>query len=256
MKFTVKNRVFGEGVPKICVPLVATTKEGLLEEAQLAKESSCDVVEWRGDLFEGIHDIEETVAILTQLREILAEKLLLFTFRTIEEGGQREFSLHAYQELYEAIAESQQVDLLDVELGMAEFLGRSFIQRLKAQKMVIIMSYHNFAKTPADGEMVLKVSMMKQFAADMGKISVMPHSLKDVLGLMNLSVKLQGLTELPLILISMGNLGKTTRVSGELIQSVMTFGSLTAASAPGQIPVEELRNVLNVMNLEKSEEHG
>lgn len=256
MKFTIKNQVFGEGVPKICVPLVATTKEGLVKEAQLAKDSTCEVVEWRGDLFEAVHDVEAVLATLEELRKILAEKLLLFTFRTIEEGGKREFSLREYQGLYETVAKSQQVDMLDVELGVAEFLGRGFIQKLKARKMVIVMSYHNFDKTPADGEMVLKVSVMKQFGADMGKISVMPHSLKDVLGLMNLSVKLQGLVELPLILISMGDLGKTTRISGELIQSVMTFGALTTASAPGQIPVEELRNVLNVMKLEKSEEHG
>ena len=94
---------------------------------------------------------------------------------------------------------------------------------------------------------------MKQFAADFGKLAVMPHELKDVLRFMNVSVQLAELTELPLILISMGDLGKTTRVSGELIHSVMTFGSLTDSSAPGQIPVEELRQVLDVMHMEKSE---
>lgn len=253
MQVEIKNQVFGQGRPKICVPLVGGTQEVLLEEARLADQSSCEVVEWRVDLFDKVADTDTVLSTLGAIRESLPNKLLLFTFRTTEEGGQREFSFHQYRELYEAVVATGQLDLLDVELGVAEYLGRGFIQNLKAQGAGLILSYHNFHKTPADGELLLKVSVMKQFAADFGKLAVMPHELKDVLRFMNVSVQLTELTELPLILISMGDLGKTTRVSGELIHSVMTFGSLRASSAPGQIPVEELRQVLDVMHMEKSE---
>lgn len=253
MQFEIKNQVFGQGRPKICVPLVGRTQEQLVSEAQLAEKSSCEVVEWRVDLFEEVTNLEAVVATLSEIRENLPNKLLLVTFRTQAEGGQWDLSLHYYQELYEAVAATGQVELLDVELGVAEYLGRGFIQGLKKQGVGIILSYHNFQKTPADGELLLKVSVMKQFTADFGKLAVMPHELKDVLRFMNVSVQLAELTELPLVLISMGDLGKTTRVSGELIHSVMTFGSLTDSSAPGQIPVEELRQVLDVMHMEKSE---
>lgn len=253
MQIEIKKQVFGQGRPKICVPLVGNTSEELVEEARLAAKSSCEVVEWRVDLFDKVADTDTVLSTLGEIRESLPNKLLLFTFRTTEEGGQREFSFRQYRELYEAVAPTGQLDLLDVELGVAEYLGRGFIQNLKAQGIRIILSYHNFHKTPADGELLLKVSVMKQFAADFGKLAVMPHELKDVLRFMNVSVQLTELTELPLILISMGDLGKTTRVSGELIHSVMTFGSLSASSAPGQIPVEELRQVLDVMHMEKSE---
>lgn len=256
MQFEIKNQVFGQGRPKICVPLVGDTQEQLVSEAQLAEKSSCEVVEWRVDLFEEVTNLEAVVTALREIRGNLPNKLLLVTFRTQAEGGQRDLSLHYYQELYEAVAATGQVELLDVELGVAEYLGRGFIQGLKKQGVGIILSYHNFQKTPADGELLLKVSVMKQFAADFGKLAVMPHELKDVLRFMNVSVQLAELTELPLVLISMGDLGKTTRVSGELIHSVMTFGSLTDSSAPGQIPVEELRQVLDVMHMEKSEWNG
>ena len=76
------------------------------------------------------------------------------------------------------------------------------------------------------------------------------NSLKDVLRLMNISSKLRELVDLPLVLISMGDMGKPSRISGELIQSVMTFGSLAEASAPGQIPVDQLVTILDAMHIE------
>jgi 3-dehydroquinate dehydratase-1 len=49
--------------------------------------------------------------------------------------------------------------------------------------------------------------------------------------------------------MAMGDLGKVTRVSGEIIDSVFTFGSLDQASAPGQIPVEQLAQILDALHV-------
>ena len=251
MEFQMKNTVFGSGRPKICVPLTGGSTDSVVHQAGMAADSQCEVVEWRVDLFNQVVDTEVVVETLSHLKTILRDKLLLVTFRTEKEGGKpQEFSLKQYRELYTKIAETGLVDLLDIELEVAEYLGRSFIQQFKEQKIGVILSHHNFSKTPADGELVLKISIMKQFDADMGKLAVMPNSLKDVLRLMNVSAKLKGLVELPLILISMGDLGKTSRVSGELIESVMTFGSLAEASAPGQIPVNKLVEILDLMQID------
>lgn len=113
------------------------------------------------------------------------------------------------------------------------------------------MSSHNFDKTPADGELVMKLGVMRQFDADFGKIAVMPHSLKDVLQIMGLSQKMQGLASVPLILIAMGDLGKITRVAGELMGSVMTFAALEESSAPGQIDITEMSRILAALSLEE-----
>lgn len=55
---------------------------------------------------------------------------------------------------------------------------------------------------------------------------------------------------MPLITMSMGELGMVTRLSGHLTGSVMTFGALTTekASAPGQIPIKELKQILTTLN--------
>ena len=43
----VRNIVIGEGIPKICVPIVGKTKEELLSEVEVLKSVPVDVVEWR-----------------------------------------------------------------------------------------------------------------------------------------------------------------------------------------------------------------
>lgn len=49
---TVENVVFGQGRPKILVPLVGIREPEILEAAAQAKELNCDVIEWRIDFYE------------------------------------------------------------------------------------------------------------------------------------------------------------------------------------------------------------
>lgn len=251
MQITIKDVVFGKGTPKICVPLIGKDSPTLLAQAQVAAASVCDVVEWRVDYFADFASESAVLEVLSHLRTVLKEKILLFTFRTEKEGGLADLSLRDYQSLYVAVAESGLVDIVDVELERAEFLGRGFLNQLKKQRAALLLSSHNFDKTPADGELVMKLGVMRQFEADFGKIAVMPHSLKDVLRVMGLSQKMQGLASVPLILIAMGDLGKVTRVAGEFMGSVMTFAALEESSAPGQIDITEMPKILAALSLEE-----
>ena len=247
----VKNVKFGEGQPKICVPLVGRTKEELIEQATKANASGADVVEWRVDYFEAVTQTEFVIETLLALREILKDKLLLFTFRTLAEGGEQELSLTAYKELCLAVAATKVIDLIDIELVQVEYLGREFIANLKANNVKIIMSSHDFEKTPNDATLVFRVNVMNQLGADIGKLAMMPQQLTDVLRIMGIVSKVRGFNQLPLAVMAMADLGKVTRISGELIGSVLTFGSLEQASAPGQIPVEQLKETLDILKLEK-----
>lgn len=51
----------------------------------------------------------------------------------------------------------------------------------------------------------------------------------------------------PLITMSMGSLGVVSRVSGATFGSAATFGAAKKASAPGQVSVDELRSILEVL---------
>lgn len=257
MAVQIKNVLFGDGKPKICVPLTESSNEALIQQAEQASQSPAEVVEWRVDLFQAVDSSEAVLETLSHLRTALKGKLLLFTFRSSAEGGNHELSLKNYQKLYETVAESGLVDIMDIELARAEFLGRQFVQNIK-DHAALIMSSHDFEKTPADGILVMKIGMMDQFGADIGKIAVMPQSSQDVLRLMGLAVKVHAFGSLPLALISMGDQGKISRISGALMDSVLTFGALEKGSAPGQLPVEKLAEILNWMTIETtgSEQNG
>lgn len=246
----IKNITIGEGRPKICVSIMGATKEPLIEQAKKANESPADIVEWRVDYFTDGTDSKKVIEVLKELQEVLTEKILLFTFRTKEEGGEQTISLGAYRDLYLVVA-NQGVDMVDLELARVEFLGRTFVQSLKEANTKIVMSSHNFEQTPVDGDLVFRVNVMKQLGADIGKIATMPKQLQDVLRIMGLVSKVRGFHEMPLAVMAMGDLGKVTRISGEVTGSVFTFGSLEEASAPGQIPVEQLDRILTLLQVEK-----
>ena len=55
----VRNVKIGEGVPKICVPIVGVTKEEIINEAKTFENIPVDVVEWRVDWFEHVFEFEK-----------------------------------------------------------------------------------------------------------------------------------------------------------------------------------------------------
>ena len=52
----------GEGIPKICVPIVGTTRDEILAAAKSFESVKKDVVEWRADWFNGVFDFAQVEA--------------------------------------------------------------------------------------------------------------------------------------------------------------------------------------------------
>ncbi len=90
---------------------------------------------------------------------------------------------------------------------------------------------------------------MQDLGADLPKIAVMPKSPQDVLTLLaaTLTMKEKYATR-PLITMSMGKSGGVSRVTGRLFGSAMTFGTVGQASAPGQIAIAKLREVMDILS--------
>lgn len=238
-------------IPEIVVSVTGETMDELIDQASEAVDSAAQIIEWRADFFKDIHNSDEVLDVLSKMKYVLKDKKLLFTFRTIEEGGQTPISLKEYQTLCSDAAKSGFIDIIDIELEKAEFLGREFIQKIKENPVKLLLSSHDFSKTPEDAVLVLRIGVMNQFGADMGKIAVMPHNLQDVLRMMGIIAKARGFNQLPLAVISMGELGKISRISGSLTGSALTFASLQTASAPGQIPVERMPDYLAELQLQE-----
>ena len=95
----VRNTVIGEGMPKICVPIVGVTKEAILEEAKAITRLPADVVEWRIDWFENVFDFAALEDVMKDLRQVLGDLPLLMTFRTFKEGGEKPIEKEGYADI-------------------------------------------------------------------------------------------------------------------------------------------------------------
>jgi 3-dehydroquinate dehydratase I len=246
---TVKGITIGEGAPKICVPMVGTTLAQLVEEAEYLKTLDLDVVEWRVDFFDHVEDMVAVKTALNEIRAILPETPIVFTFRSAKEGGEKEVSTEYYFDLNKSIAETGKVDIVDVELFNEENSVKSLIHTAHENGVFVIISNHDFDETPEKEEIVSRLRKAQELGGDLPKIAVMPRSTADVLTLLDATNTMnENYADRPIITMSMAGKGVISRLSGEIFGSALTFGAAKKASAPGQVAVAELRQVLNLLH--------
>jgi len=242
----VRGISIGEGRPKLCVPLVGGTLAEMEAEARAAAIIAPDMVELRVDSLSAALD----PAVAARAARAVAARLggipLLFTCRTKAEGGRADIAPSLYAELNEAACASGAVDLLDVELfspARGECLAAA-----RARGVFAVLSSHDFEGTPPAAEMSARLTEAARLG-DIAKLAVMPRSAEDVLSLLaaTLAAK-RAVGSTPLAAMAMGPLGAVSRLVGEAFGSAFTFGSASRASAPGQIPAERLRAVLDIVH--------
>lgn len=247
----IRKIVFGEGRPKICVPITGRTREEIALRTAELKAAKPDLAEWRADWYEKVFDREKLETMLTWLRKELGELPLLVTFRTREEGGEQSVSPKDYAAFLRTVLMSGQADLIDVELFRGEELLRDICREAKAQGVKVIASSHDFEKTPAKEEILARLIRMQDCGADLLKLAVMPQDAGDVLTLLSATWEMQEqYAKQPVVTMSMGPKGAVSRLAGEVFGSAMTFGSTGVASAPGQVSVPELKMALEVLQQE------
>ena len=244
----IRKIVFGEGRPKICVPITGRTREEIALRTAELKAVEPDLAEWRADWYEEVFDRKKLESMLVWLRKELGELPLLVTFRTKEEGGEQSVSLEDYAAFLRTVLMSGQADLIDVELFRGEKLLRDICKEAKAQGVKVIASSHDFEKTPAKEEILARLIRMQDCGADLLKLAVMPRDAGDVLTLLSATWEMkEQYAKQPVVTMSMGAKGAVSRLAGEIFGSVMTFGSAGVASAPGQVSVPELKAALEVL---------
>ena len=245
----IRNITIGEGRPKICVPIVGQTKADILLEAGTFARIPVDVVEWRVDWFEDVFDTDKVLDVAKDLQAVLKDTPILFTFRTAKEGGEKAISNEAYKALNMAVAKSGYVDLIDVEAFTGEEIVKSMIREAHSYGVKVIASNHDFDATPEKDEIVRRLRMMQDYGADIPKMAVMPRNKQDVLTLLSATLEMsQQFADRPIITMSMAGTGVVSRLTGETFGSALTFGAATKASAPGQINVNELERVLDIIH--------
>lgn len=232
--------------PKICLPIVGKSKEEILNQAKEISALPVELAEWRVDFFKDIENILLVCQMISELKSILPKQELIFTFRSEREGGEQLAKEVSYSELLSSVIEDGRVDYVDVEMYGEEDVVDHLISLAEQKQMKVIGSYHDFSKTPGKEEIEKRLFHMKKAGANIGKIAVMPNSEEDVENLLH-ATEFVTLTEpnFPVITMAMGELGKKSRLYGWLYGSSVTFGCTTKASAPGQVPVSELRRSID-----------
>ena len=246
----VRNIVLGEGLPKIAVPNVGVTEEEILASAKEIAAAKPDIMEWRIDYYEaGIKDNEKLIATAKALRDVVGELPILVTFRTKNEGGVLELAEDEYLDLVATVVTNRLGDAVDIELFHDEERVKDLVKQAHNYNVVVIMSNHDFEKVPAKDVIEFRLKKMADLGADVPKLACMPHSADDVLTLLNATNDARKALSTPIITMAMADLGKVSRIAGQVFGSCLSFGAVGKTSAPGQLSIGDLRNAENYLEL-------
>lgn len=212
--------------------VIAAIGENPVSAANKAKLLGADLLELRIDLIPG-----KPQGVLAELKKLRLP--VIITNRMADQGGLWQGSED--ERIRELLSLLPLADAVDIEL-CARDRDSVVIKARNAGKTVII-STHDFQKTPDNKVMDGIISKSLEAGADIAKLAVMPGSLCDVLRLLDVTLHAKG----PVCTIAMGATGKHSRVIAPVYGSVMTYGYVETPTAPGQLRIDELKNLLKML---------
>lgn len=200
----------------------------------LAAAAAAHVVELRADLFAAPSAAAVTAA-LRRLRD--AGRPVLFTARAEAEGG-RPMPASLRAALYEAALPL--VHAIDVEIASTA-LAAQLVPRARATGVLVVLSAHDFARTPDADALLATVGRAFDAGADVAKLATHAATASDLASLLacTIAARARGVATL-----GMGPWGPLSRVVLPAAGSLLTYAAAGQATAPGQLPVAELAALL------------
>ena len=221
--------------------LVVSVMPKSLEEAQAIDANryvDADIIEWRADF----RPKDEILQVAPAIFEKFAGRELLFTLRTRAEGGEIDLSAQEYVQVIKDVTQLYQPEYVDFE-----YFGNKDVFDQMLDFPNLVLSYHNFQETPEN--MMEILSELTSLNPKVVKVSVMAHTEQDVLDLMNFTRGFKTLNpEQEYVTISMGKVGKVSRITSDVTGSSWSFASLDVASAPGQISLSNMKKIREILN--------
>jgi 3-dehydroquinate dehydratase-1 len=224
---------------RICASIMESTIEGFVEKASLAK--GADLIEIRVD---GLKEQSPLLAeeLLRRIKDVVEVPVIL-TNRGRNEGG----AFRGTEEERVGIIQRciDLVDLVDVEYSTERALRDGIIRELKEAGGEVIVSYHDFKGTPDKEEMLALLRSEHEAGADIAKLAVTAKTYDDVLSLLYVTNKAS--KEGRVVTISMGDVGRLSRIAAPFFGSEITYASVGRVVAPGQMELNELKRILEVL---------
>ncbi|WP_178646864.1 type I 3-dehydroquinate dehydratase [uncultured Methanobrevibacter sp.] len=218
---------------KIAIPIFQKTTDEVIAVAEDCIRKGADILEFRVDGLENpnLKDITQTI---TEINFPM-----IITNRIESEGGSFKGSEDERINILKGCADL--VEYVDVELRTDDI----YIEELKDYNAKLIVSYHDFKKTPELNEIYYIVEKEKEMG-DIAKVAFMPNNLDDTLKVLAILSHYKDT-----IAISMSDLGSYTRVMASKFNSPITFAAGRDVTAPGQIDIETMKVLLNMdLNIE------
>ncbi len=210
-------------------------------------QTSIDIIELRVDQW-ATPRVDDVANVIDNLYELNLNKKILVTYRTQSQGGKGDLSFDAYIKLLERIIEIDHVDMIDVEFEInrqSQYIV-NLIDQAHKNDVEVILSYHDFQKTPPLAQLKHLYFKMHQMNPDYLKVAVMPYSKEDVLNLLSALSTTVDTVPQQVIGIAMSKLGIISRTAQGIFGGAVSYGCLDNPKAPGQIQVENLRAQLKL----------
>lgn len=236
-----------EKTPLLCVPITGVTEEEIFSQLKKIIKTKPDVIEWRADFYKNLSKTDKVLQTIEKIK-CISDRPLLFTIRSEKEGGEKVLLTEEEKvSLLQAVCKQAKVDAVDYEIKQASPFVEMVKKAAKEAKVELIFSYHNFTSTPQTEDLIKIAEEMARAAGDVAKIAVMPKTKADVYRLLDATYKIDERLSIPVITMSMGELGVLSRVIGWAYGSRLTFAVGVESSAPGQVPIDQLRKTIKAV---------
>ena len=218
---------------KTCISIAENSPKKIKNKLKESFKKS-DYVEVRLDFLKTKDVPEALESIKKDLKKVVC------TLRPKNEGGKFTGSEKERIAILKLIAEYNPF-LLDVEFNTLN-KNKELSKYLKSTKTKLLVSWHDFKKTPKSSEFKNKIKKMSKFSNNV-KIVSTAKSVDDATRMLELYNK-TGKNNL--ISFAMGDAGKISRILCLYLGSPYTYVSLGKAVAPGQFSVDEVNKIINL----------
>jgi 3-dehydroquinate dehydratase-1 len=225
-------------MPLVVAAIMEKDRRSFLRAIDLAGE--VDIIEARVD---GLaHPDAEKATLLLESIKATGKKAILTNRMKVEGGAFEGVEKERLKILESCLATA---DYVDLELRMRGL--KKFVAKAKRADTGVIISAHDFSGTPGKKEMLSILKKEFKAGADIAKLAAKANSVDDVLTMLSVTRKASEIGDV--CTISMGAMGKLSRVAAPFFGSVLTYGYVTKPTVPGQLSIAELKQALRILEV-------
>ena len=236
---SVGDAIIGK-VPVMICTVLERDVASILEGVRKSKQAGADLVEIRSDNLTSHEDIQEVIARLDFPH--------IFSCRSKEGMGFFEGSEEEKAHLL-SYAVKTGVDIIDVELTMAEPLRKSIMDEARARTIPVLLGYENMSHTPPLDDLIEKAEEIQALHPDIAKIAVKAQKYEDMLTVLHLTLACNDIFTMPFATIAIGVYGSASRPLACILGSSMTYCTTKKReeAPPGQLSIADTRTIIEIL---------